>query len=64
MNYTKQQIVDELNNFGLNFKTEYVNFDDPRDYRVDFTKLNNTIDYKIEYNLKEGIQQILNHLSK
>lgn len=61
LNFTKKQIVDELNNHNLNFKTEYVHFDDPRDYRVDFTKLNSVIDFDTKFNLEEGIKQMIEY---
>lgn len=64
LNYTKQQIVDELVNYGLKFETKYTDFDDPRDYKVDFSKINSAIDYKIQFPIKDGISEVWEHLKK
>jgi acetyltransferase-like isoleucine patch superfamily enzyme len=61
LNFTKKQIVDELKS-SLDFKIEYVHFDDPRDYRVNFDKINSVLDYKIKFNLTDGISEIVNCL--
>jgi nucleoside-diphosphate-sugar epimerase/acetyltransferase-like isoleucine patch superfamily enzyme len=61
LNITKKQIVDELNKHNLNFKTEYVHFDDPRDYRVDFKKLNSSLDYDIKFDFSSGIKEMIEY---
>ena len=61
LNITKKQIVDELNKHNLNFKTEYVHFDDPRDYRVDFTKLNSVLDYEVKFDFTKGINEMIEY---
>jgi nucleoside-diphosphate-sugar epimerase len=63
-NFTKKQIIEILKNFGLKFEVEHVKWDDPRDYKVDFSKLHSKIDFKIKYNINDGILQILNHINK
>lgn len=62
LNYTKKQIVDELLNHK-EFVVEQVDWDDPRDYQVDFTKLRSKIDYKIKFDLKSGIKELSNYLT-
>lgn len=62
LNYTKKQIVDELLNYK-EFVVEQVDWDDPRDYQVDFTKLRSKIDYKIKFDLKSGIEELSNYLT-
>lgn len=62
LNFTKKQIVDTLYNSGLRFQTEYVSFDDPRDYKVNFDKLLKIIDFKPKFNLPDGINQIIQYL--
>ena len=62
LNYTKKQIVDELLNYK-EFIVEQVDWDDPRDYQVDFTKLRSKIDYKIKFDLKSGIEELSNYLT-
>lgn len=61
LNYTKRQIVDELLKFKK-FKVEQVDWDDPRDYKVDFSKLHSKIDYKIKFDLQTGIKELSDHL--
>lgn len=61
LNYTKRQIVDELLNYK-EFVVEQVDWDDPRDYQVDFNKLRSQIDYKIKFDLKSGIEELSNYL--
>jgi nucleoside-diphosphate-sugar epimerase len=63
LNFTKKQIIDILKNFGLSFEVEHVKWDDPRDYKVDFSKLHSMIDYKIKFSIQDGIQQIVNHIN-
>lgn len=62
LNYTKKQIVDELLKYK-NFDIEHVNWDDPRDYKVNFTKLRSIIDYKIKYDLKTGIEELITFIN-
>jgi nucleoside-diphosphate-sugar epimerase len=61
LNYTKKQIVDILSKKFL-FNIEYVNWDDPRDYKVDFSKLKSLIDYKIKFTLEDGIDELSRYL--
>lgn len=62
LNYTKRQIVDELLKYS-NFKVEPVDWDDPRDYKVNFSKLRDIINYNIKYDLKSGIDQLNDFLN-
>lgn len=61
LNYTKKQIVDILLN-RFSFEIEYVNWDDPRDYKVDFSKLKSIINYKIKFSLESGIDELSKYL--
>jgi nucleoside-diphosphate-sugar epimerase len=62
LNYTKKQIINELSN-NIKFSVKPIEWDDPRDYKVDFSKLHSKIDYKIKYNLSEGVKELASHMS-
>jgi|APCry1669189883_1035261.scaffolds.fasta_scaffold00210_11 nucleoside-diphosphate-sugar epimerase len=62
LNFTKRDIVNNLKKCGLDFEVKYVDFDDPRDYKVDFSKLNSVLDYKINFDLEKGVKCIEDYL--
>jgi len=58
-NYQKQMIVDELLEFFPEAKIKYVKKEeDPRDYRVDFSKIKNELGFEITRTVPDGIKEI------
>jgi nucleoside-diphosphate-sugar epimerase len=64
LNYTKKQIIDILKLKLPDFEIEYVSWDDPRDYQVNFNKLYSSIDYEIRYDINKSIIELTDYLSK
>ena len=63
-NYTKKMLVDEIKQLIPNGTIIYKENDlDPRNYRVDFSKINSVLDFKTEYSIKDGIEEILNEIN-
>ncbi len=64
-NYTKQGIVDlicsKLPNRTVKYKE---NSSDPRNYRVNFSKLNNTLDFHCKYSVEDGVDELIAGLEK
>ena len=59
-NYTKKMIVDELLKQIPDGRIQYVHKDeDPRNYRVNFEKINNELGFRISKTVPEGIKDIL-----
>ncbi len=62
-NYTKKMIIDEISNIMNDCKIKYIlQQDDPRDYRVDFTKIKKTLGFKISKKVPLGINEIISAL--
>ncbi|GAB7021548.1 NAD-dependent epimerase/dehydratase family protein [Salidesulfovibrio brasiliensis] len=58
-NYTKQMIVDEILKQIPDGKIEYVvKKEDPRDYRVDFTRIREELGFAITKTVPEGIAEV------
>lgn len=58
-NYTKKMIVDELLKEIPKGRIKYVKKDeDPRDYRVNFDKIKNMLDFSISRTVPEGIREV------
>lgn len=58
-NYTKKMIVDEISRQLKDVKISYVKKDeDPRDYRVSFSKIENELGFKLTKNVPMGIRDI------
>ncbi|NQT32338.1 MAG: NAD-dependent epimerase/dehydratase family protein [Candidatus Omnitrophica bacterium] len=58
-NYQKQMIVEDIKKHIPNVKIKYVKKDeDPRDYKVDFSKINKTLDFNITKTVVDGIKEI------
>lgn len=58
-NYTKQMLVDNMVKMMPEAKVKYVQKnEDPRDYRVNFDKINNKLGFEITKRVPEGIKQI------
>jgi nucleoside-diphosphate-sugar epimerase len=59
-NYTKKMIIEELQVLVPDAKVKYVQTgEDPRDYRVVFERIKNTLAFKITKTVPEGIKDIL-----
>jgi len=66
-NYTKKNIVDEIGKYISLLNVNYINKNDEKDlrnYKVSFKKITKEINFKTEYNLKDGIEEILLFLKK
>ena len=58
-NYTKQMIVEEIKKQIPDSKIQYVRkAEDPRDYRVDFSKVRDVLGFKITKTVPDGIREI------
>jgi len=58
-NYTKKMIVEEILKQLPNGKVKYVRKDeDPRDYRVSFTKINRVLNFKVTKTVPDGIREV------
>ena len=62
LNYTKRQIIEEIQK-SYEFLIKPIVWDDPRDYKVNFSKINEKIDYTIKYKLNDGVNELLNHMT-
>ncbi len=63
-NFTKKQITETIlkiipNNDNVSFTNKKF---DPRNYRVDFSKINQKLNFEIKYSVEEGIEEIIQHL--
>ncbi len=59
-NYTKQMIVDAILKQLPNSKVSYQKHGgDPRNYRVDFTKVQNTLFFEPAYSVPDGIRELI-----
>ena len=59
-NYSKKMLVDELFTQVPGANVEYVHKDDdPRDYRVNFEKIRDTLRFRISKTVPEGIRDVL-----
>ena len=64
-NYRKKMIVDELLKFFPDANIKYVKKEeDPRDYRVDFSKIKNKLGFEITRTVPDGIREIKNALDQ
>jgi nucleoside-diphosphate-sugar epimerase len=65
-NYTKSQIVDIIRSL-LDFPVEIEKVqkkEDPRDYRVSFSKIKSVLNYETKYTVRDGASEILTSLSQ
>ncbi|MBK8710512.1 MAG: NAD(P)-dependent oxidoreductase [Niastella sp.] len=63
-NYNKGMIIEEVCKVVPNVKVNYVEMnEDPRDYRVNFDKIKNTLGYTITKKVPDGIKEIYTLLS-
>lgn len=63
-NYQKQMIVDEIRKVIPGASVKYVKKDeDPRDYKVDFTKIKDVLGFSVTRKVPDGITEIIDALS-
>jgi nucleoside-diphosphate-sugar epimerase len=58
LNYQKKEIVNKIVDFLGEGKIEYVEFDDPRDYKVNFDKIEKELNYQYKFSLDDGIREL------
>jgi nucleoside-diphosphate-sugar epimerase len=59
-NYTKQMLVELLRPYAPDAIVEFVHKEeDPRDYRVSFSKIESTLGFKISRTVKDGIHEVV-----
>jgi len=62
-NFTKRSIVEKINEFfDYNFVTYKQKGVDKRNYKVDFSKISNFLNFKPKYSLSEGVEEIVKNL--
>tara|TARA_X000001036_G_scaffold394870_1_gene395461 strand:+ start:120 stop:1118 length:999 start_codon:yes stop_codon:yes gene_type:complete len=65
-NYTKKQITEQiLKLLPGNNKVSFTNKKfDPRNYRVNFSKIEKKLNFKVKYSVEDGIREIINYFNK
>ena len=64
-NFTKKQIVEHIFKFIPNKKIIFTNkTQDPRNYKVDFSKISKLLNFKIKYTVSDGIKEMINFFRK
>ena len=64
-NFTKKQIVELINKFiPINEVTFTDKTQDPRNYKVNFSKINKQLNFKINFTVEDGIQEIIEYFKK
>jgi len=59
-NYTKQMIVDVISEYLPSSRVKYQEHgSDPRNYRVDFRKVREELDFAARYSVKDGVVELL-----
>lgn len=61
LNFTKKQLIDILKTKLPPFEIEYVYWDDPRDYQVDFSKLDKTLNVNLKFDINHSIKELVNY---
>jgi nucleoside-diphosphate-sugar epimerase len=64
LNYQKKEIVNTIVDYLGEGKLEYVKFDDPRDYRVNFYKIQKELKYQYKFSLKNGIRELYEEIQR
>lgn len=64
LNYQKKEIVNTIVDYLGEGKLEYVKFDDPRDYRVNFDKIQKELNYQYKFSLKDGIRELYEEIQR
>jgi nucleoside-diphosphate-sugar epimerase len=62
-NYQKKFLAEEIQRLIPDARVRYVHKkEDPRDYKVDFNKIRNELDFRITRTVPEGIREVLSAL--
>jgi nucleoside-diphosphate-sugar epimerase len=64
LNYQKKEIVNTIVDYLGEGKLEYVKFDDPRDYKVNFDKIQKELKYQYKFSLKNGIRELYEEIQR
>ena len=64
LNYQKKEIINTIVDYLGEGKLEYVKFDDPRDYRVNFDKIQKELNYQYKFSLKDGIRELYEEIQR
>ena len=64
LNYQKKEIVNSIVDYLGEGKLEYVEFDDPRDYKVNFDKIHKELNYQYKFSLKDGIREVYEEIQR
>tara|TARA_Y100001958_G_scaffold98184_1_gene67833 strand:- start:21892 stop:22884 length:993 start_codon:yes stop_codon:yes gene_type:complete len=60
-NYTKKMLVDIIQTYIPAAKVKYVdNGNDPRNYKVSFKKVKNTLGFEPKFKIKDGVEELIN----
>ncbi len=60
-NYTKKMLVDIIQSYIPAAKVKYVdNGNDPRNYKVSFKKVKNTLGFEPKFKIKDGVEELIN----
>ena len=64
-NFTKKQIVEQIFKFISGNKVTFTDKKkDPRNYKVNFSKINKILNFKIKYTVHDGIKEMINFFKK
>ena len=63
-NFTKRMITDKILSYIPSNEVLYINKkgSDPRNYKVDFSKLKNILGYECQFSVDDGIKEIIENL--
>ncbi len=64
LNYQKKEIVNKIVDFLGEGELEYVNFEDPRNYKVSFDKIEKELDFKYKFTIEDGIREVYEKIQK
>jgi len=64
-NFTKKQIVEQIFKFISGNKVTFTDKKkDPRNYKVNFSKINKILNFKVKYTVHDGIKEMINFFKK
>jgi len=64
LNYQKKEIVNKIVDFLGEGELEYVDFEDPRNYKVSFDKIEKELDFKYKFTVEDGIREVYEKIQK
>ena len=64
-NFTKKQIVEKIFKFIPGNKVTFTDKkNDPRNYKVNFSKISKILNFKVKYTVNDGIEEMINFFKK